>query len=340
MSTPLFSLLITLTSLVALAALFWPDTGLYARWQRARQLSTRVLIEDALKHLFSCELDNRRPTLQSLAGALSVNTNHAAEITGQLQNRELITLTNGEFHLTPTGREYALRIVRAHRLWERYLSERTGYAEVDWHTLAEQREHQLSPAQLDALAASLGNPTYDPHGDPIPTARGEFTPPAGQPLSSLDPHQTARIVHLEDEPATIYSQLVAEGLHTGMTIRILDRTAERIRFWANGDEHVLAPLLANNISVLPIQQETLVAAPGVPLTHLKLGETARVLALTPTIRGSERRRLMDLGLLPGTEITAELQSPSGDPTAYIVRGALIALREEQAQNIKIARQTN
>ncbi len=340
MTNPLLSLLITLALLTVLTAFFWPDRGLYARWQRARQSTTRVLIEDALKHLFSCELDNRRPTLQSLAGALSISTNHAAEITGQLQNRELITLTNGEFHLTPTGREYALRVVRAHRLWERYLSERTGYAEVDWHSLAEQREHQLSPAQLDALAASLGNPTYDPHGDPIPTAQGEIAAPAWHPLSSLTAGETAQIVHLEDEPALIYSQLVAEGLHTGMTIRILDRTAERIRFWANGDEHVLAPLLANNISVLPVQQETLVATPGVPLTHLKLGETARVLALTPTIRGSERRRLMDLGLLPGTEITAELQSPSGDPTAYIVRGALIALRAEQAQNIKIAVNAN
>ncbi|GAB4578084.1 MAG: hypothetical protein Fur0022_08170 [Anaerolineales bacterium] len=340
MPTPLFSLLLLFTLLAVLAAIFWPDTGLYARWQKARQLSTRVLIEDALKHLFSCELDNRRPTLQSLAGALSINTNYAAEITSQLQQRDLITLQNGEFHLTPTGREYALRIVRAHRLWERYLSEKTGYAEVDWHNLAEQHEHQLSPAQLDTLAASLGNPSHDPHGDPIPTARGELAQSAGQPLSSLTPHQTARIVHLEDEPAAIYSQLVAEGLHTGMTLRILERTPERIRFWANGDEHVLAPLLANNISVVPIQQEALVAEPGIPLSHLKVGEKARVVALTPAIRGAERRRLMDLGLLPGTEITAELRSPSGDPTAYIVRGALIALRAEQAQNIKIALQTN
>lgn len=340
MPTPLLSLLSTFAILAALAAIFWPDRGFYARWQCARQSTTRVLIEDALKHLFSCELENRRPTLQSLAGALSVSTHRAAEVAGWLQTRALLTLENGEFHLTPAGREYALRIVRAHRLWERYLSEKTGYAEVDWHMLAEQREHQLSPAQTDALAASLGNPSHDPHGDPIPTARGEFTRPAGQPLSSLAPHETARIVHIEDEPAAMYSQLVAEGLHTGMVIRILDRTAERIRFWTNGDEHILAPLLANNVSVLPLQQEAPISEPGVPLTQLKVGETARVVALTPSIRGSERRRLMDLGLLPGTPITAELRSPSGDPTAYIVRGALIALRAEQAQNIKIALNPN
>jgi DtxR family Mn-dependent transcriptional regulator len=116
MPNPLVSLLTTLALLGALAVIFWPDSGLYARWQRARQSTTRILIEDALKHLFSCELDNRRPTLQSIAGALSVSTNHAAEITGQLEQRELLTLQNGEFHLTLTGREYALRIIRAHRL--------------------------------------------------------------------------------------------------------------------------------------------------------------------------------------------------------------------------------
>lgn len=54
-----------------------------------------------------------------------------------------------------------------------------------------------------------------------------------------------------------------------------------------------------------------------------------------TCEGAERRRLMDLGILPGTEITVEMRSPLNDPTAYLVRGALIALRREQAQDIYI-----
>ncbi len=51
--------------------------------------------------------------------------------------------------------------------------------------------------------------------------------------------------------------------------------------------------------------------------------------------GLERRRMMDLGILPGTSIEAELVSPLGDPTAYLVRGALIALRREQARQITV-----
>jgi Fe2+ transport system protein FeoA len=58
-------------------------------------------------------------------------------------------------------------------------------------------------------------------------------------------------------------------------------------------------------------------------------------AISQASRGAERRRLLDLGILPGTKITAETRSPSGDPTAYIIRGALIALRQNQAKQIKV-----
>lgn len=69
------------------------------------------------------------------------------------------------------------------------------------------------------------------------------------------------------------------------------------------------------------------------LAELAPGQTGIVQALHSP--GLERRRLMDLGLVPGTAITAELRSPLGDPVAYRVRGALVALRREQAQRIAI-----
>ena len=66
----------------------------------------------------------------------------------------------------------------------------------------------------------------------------------------------------------------------------------------------------------------------------------RVLNIARTSRGSERRRFMDLGILPGTVITAEIASPSGDPTAYRIRDALIALRREQAELIRVQRMSD
>ncbi|MGD9375983.1 MAG: FeoA family protein, partial [Anaerolineae bacterium] len=73
------------------------------------------------------------------------------------------------------------------------------------------------------------------------------------------------------------------------------------------------------------------------LSDLEPGEKAVVAGLSPSCRGSERRRFLDLGILPGTAVEAEMISPSGDPTAYRVRGALLALRREQAEYIRITR---
>jgi Fe2+ transport system protein FeoA len=69
-----------------------------------------------------------------------------------------------------------------------------------------------------------------------------------------------------------------------------------------------------------------------------LGETAKVVNISHLCRGAERRRFMDLGILPGTVVKAEMISPSGDPTAYRVRGAVIGLRREQAALIHITRE--
>ena len=129
----------------------------------------------------------------------------------------------------------------------------------------------------------------------------------------------------------------AEGLHVGMQLRVAEVTPQRVRFWAGGDEHILAPLLAANIAVEPLPEESPAELEGEPLTALQVGEIGQIQALTPRIRGAERRRLMDLGILPGTQIEIEMRSPGGDPTAYRVRGAVIALRTQQTDQIRILR---
>ena len=224
-------------------------------------------------------------------------------------------------------------------MWERYLAEETGYSEEDWHEQADHWEHALTPDAADDLSAQLGYPTYDPHGDPIPTADGDIKEPGGQPLTKTPAESVARIVHLEDEPEVVYAQLVAEGLHLGQIVRIIESTPERVRFWTNGNEHVLAPIVASNISVIPLTRREEVIADeegsGTRLSLLDLGESAEVVSISSASRGAERRRLLDLGIVPGTAVTAEVRSPSGDPTAYRIRGTLIALRKNQAKLIKI-----
>jgi DtxR family Mn-dependent transcriptional regulator len=155
-------------------------------------------------------------------------------------------------------------------------------------------------------------------------------------LTALEPDQVARIIHLEDEPPAVYAQLVALGLHPGLEVRLLESGPQRLRLWVAGNEQVLAPVVAASVTVLPLPDRVL-AEPAATqrLSDLKPGETAVVSGLSPTCRGTERRRFLDLGILPGTAIEAEMISPSGDPTAYRVRGALLALRREQADHIQI-----
>lgn len=325
-------------------------TRFYPTWRHGRWMTERVRREDALKHIHKFEMDRQQPTLQSVAGSLNLGLNSVAELLAGMERDRLLTIEQGEIQLTPRGRDSALHIIRAHRLWERYLAEETGFSASDWHSQAEHREHLLSPEQADSLAAHLGNPTYDPHGDPIPTASGNLIVHGGQPLSSLPIDTMAKIVHLEDEPEIVYAQLVAEGLYPGMTVRLMESNDQRVRFWAAGNEHVIAPIVALNISAKALPVESLAEADGsrsvagtpgsaakAPLSDLPLGKTARVQGIGRACRGAERRRFMDLGILPGAQITAEIRSPGNDPTAYRIRGALVALRREQADLIYVTR---
>lgn len=324
-------------ALVGCGVLVWPRYGVLAQWRRARLLAARSQREDTLKHLLKSEADGRQPTLDSIAGALQVTTGQAAELLQDLESHGLVSYEAGVLSLKPAGRQMALHIVRAHRLWESYLAEETGVAEAEWHQRAERQEHLLTPQQADALSARLGHPLRDPHGDVIPKTPGDLTVEPGKPLHAVPANTPVVFTHIEDEPENVYAQLCAQGLRPGMKGFVIEKSPDRIRFWADGNEHVLAPVLADNITVVPLPEskpEDLTEEHF--LAGLRLGERARVLGLTPACRGAERRRLLDLGFVAGTPVEVEMVSPAGDPTAYRVRGTVIALRREQAGLIRIA----
>jgi DtxR family Mn-dependent transcriptional regulator len=172
---------------------FWLGTALFSRWGRKREFMTRVLSEDALKHIHKTQVSGRRPTLQSIAGTLHIHSDRAAGLLADMEKRNLVTLASGDLQLTPAGREAALHIIRAHRLWETYLADQTGIAESEWHGQAENQEHHLGPEQLNELSAQLGHPTHDPHGDVIPVAKGALPADRGQSLNTVAAGEAALI---------------------------------------------------------------------------------------------------------------------------------------------------
>jgi DtxR family Mn-dependent transcriptional regulator len=323
---------------LAVVGLFWPAGGLVPRWRRATRTAERVQSEDTLKQLYESEVNGVVPTIQSVAGAVRLSVDEVGEVLQRLQARRLIVVDRDGIHLTASGREMGLHVLRAHRLWESYLADHTGFPEAEWHGRAHDLEHGLSAVEVDALSARLQHPIRDPHGDPIPTADGEFSGQRGVPLTTAPLDQPLCVLHLEDEPKAVYAELVELGLHPGMPVRLVEVSPHTVRLAAGGVERALRPLAAANISVAPLPQGKRADEPvGEALSALRPGEEGRVLSISRRCRGAERRRLMDLGVLPGTVIRAEMRSPNGDPTAYNIRDALIALRAEQAEVIRIER---
>lgn len=305
---------------------------------RRSQSRWRELTEDALKHFYKLEMAGRPLTLQSVAGQLHVSVNQAASVLADLKARGLLTVEGDDYHLSPSGAEYAVHIIRAHRLWERYFADRTGLSETEWHDKAEKLEHRLSREAADALAAELGFPTHDPHGDPVPTSKGSLSRVDGRSLLTLEPDRHARIVHVEDEPSSVYAVLVAANIYPGMDLQILERDHSNIRLMVEGEERDIPILAAGNVTVKVVEDESRVdLADAERLSSLAPGEKGTVVHISRSARGTERRRYMDLGILAGTEIEAEFRSPGGDPTAYRVRDALIALRRDQAEQILVRR---
>jgi len=335
MNNPIETLIIGTLILFVISIFIWPDKGIIANWKKAKKQSLKIQIEDALKHLYDFEEKNISITLHSLAGYLSVNGDEVAKIAETLKEMKLITIQNEKLFLTSEGRTYALKIVRVHRLWENYLAEETGVKEKDWHIYAEEKEHFIDQNEADELAARMGNPSYDPHGDPIPTSDGEVPVKKGIPLTEVNSNKQFQIVHIEDEPNTIYSQIIAEGLFPGMQIRVTEVSKERIKFIAEGEECILSPLIAANLTVVPLLFTDKIKDDYKLLSSLNIGEVGEVVGISKACRGQQRRRLLDFGLVPGTKIIAELESIGKDPIAFNIRGASIALRKSQTDFIYI-----
>ena len=327
-----------ITILVAL--LVWPRVGVAPRLLRLSRLDERVRLEDALKHVFTCQQSGQMCSLESLAGRLEVSTAQAALLLSRLAEMGLVHMEGDGPTLTHDGAQTAVRIVRTHRLWERYLADRTGVPPVEWHDQAERMEHSLSPEQTDRLESRLGHPSWDPHGDPIPTSDGEIPPAPGIGLLSTDPGRTVEVVHLEDEPREIYDALLDDGLVLGGRLEVVARTDRGVRVRAGGREWTLGSVAARNISVRQLPAGEHVDPDGITLLDVRPDETVRVVEISGACQGTQRRRLLDLGVVRGTEITRELVSAAGDPVAYRIRGALIALRKTQASRIIVERTEN
>lgn len=327
----LFLIILTVSYL-----LFRREKGWIRLLKKRVSISDKVLSEDLLKCMAECQMEGEQISIREAAGSTGISENEVARIFSLLMKQNYLELDGKKFSLTNEGLEYGLRMIRAHRLYELFMSEYSGYGENEWHKRAHKAEHDLTDEDIQELDKKLNYPIHDPHGDPIPTSGGLMKNYPGKvSLNNLDTGRAGMIIHLEDEPPEIYRQLTAAGLFPGQYITVLEKDRERITIKTRLRELSVTPLMAANIQLIPKEISDIPTVSGKTLADCPLGGKARIQEISAGISGSERRRLMDLGFLPGTVLEKEIVSAAGDPMGFRIRDTLIALRKSQAEKILV-----
>lgn len=300
-------------------------------------MTKRYTVEDALKQFHRAEYEGWLVTADSLAGSAVKGLIEAANLLARLQADGFVEPSRRGFRLTETGRRYALHVVRAHRLFETWLARETGTAATDWHRKAEQAEHTLSEEEAEALSASLGHPRFDPHGDPIPT-RHLTLPSMGEiSLLEAEPDKVFQIVHIEDEPSSVFRTIAARGLAPGVVLRLIRLGKKDVSIEAESRVFDLSRVEAGQIQVIRALVQ-IMHPDWERLSDLDEGSTALVRGLSAVCQGPERLRLLDLGVVPGSRVNVELSGPFRSPRGYRIRGTLVGLRNDQADNIFVTRE--
>lgn len=321
----------------ATAALLWPRSALRTGLEYWLQLRRRSLFEDALKHLLWHKHQGRVANAESLSGALGLPARKTLDLIVRMEAARMLVSQAGGLRLTDEGERLALQVMRAHRLWETYLNYEARMPIGKIHKAAERAEHRLSAGALDALEAQLGHPRHDPHGDPIPTGSGELALIQAVPLTDWPAGEPAQVIHLEDEPPSVFERIPSEALRPGVIVRVLDSSPEALRV-SDGDKvHLIAPAVAANIQVSAVAAAPEPVEAKTRLSDLKIDEEGEIVLIDPKIRGFSRRRLLDLGLTRGALVRAHLDNSFGDPRAFRVRGTTVALRADQASGIWVER---
>lgn len=296
-------------------------------------MNEETLIQHALKFLAECEYDHEKVSHEGITEKLSILPGQTDQL---LQNLRAGGLVEQErLTLTDNGREYALHILQAHRLYETYLAKKTGHPESVWHKLADEREHALSREDVLKLSEELGHPRFDPHGDPIPSSTGEMPIKRGKILVDYPAGWSGRVVHIEDEPSRLYTLITQAGITINSIVRIDKKDSRGMTLRLEGRNFHFPIDAAAQITVVDLEAGETFDDSIERLSSLQPGEQAEIVGMSSLCRGLERNRLLDLGVVPGTVTTVEIINPSGSPVGYRLRGACIALRKEQADRIRI-----
>jgi DtxR family Mn-dependent transcriptional regulator len=210
-------------------------------------------IEDYCKAIYTLEIRADEPvSTNALAERLELTTGSVSGMLKKLDELNLIShVPYRGVRLTSEGRRLALEVIRHHRLLELYLAEALHMPWDRVHDEAEVLEHVLSDELEELIAAKLGHPTIDPHGDPIPSADLELDELPTRSLESLVPGDGGTFVRVSDADPEMLRYLAERGVLPGGRIHVLERQpfGGPLLVSVDGREHTLGGQLASAMRV-------------------------------------------------------------------------------------------
>lgn len=191
----------------------------------AKEAVRSPAIEDYAKAIYTLESRAHQPvSTNALAERLELTTGSVSGMLRKLHELGLIShVPYRGVRLTDDGRRVALEVIRHHRLLELYLAEALDMPWDRVHDEAEVLEHHLSEELEELIAAKLGHPTIDPHGDPIPTADLELTEHPTRSLESLVPGDEGTFVRVSDADPAMLRYLADQGILPGQRVHVVER---------------------------------------------------------------------------------------------------------------------
>ncbi len=191
------------------------------------ELHTSFTEENYLKAIFKInERTNKAASTNAIAYQISTS---AASVTDMLKRLSEKGLINYEKYkgvtLTPGGNRIATNLIRKHRLWEVFLVTKLNFSWEQVHEIAEELEHIKSDSLINRLDNFLGNPRFDPHGDPIPNAEGKFMIRNQTSMDQMLPGTSGVLVGVREHDVPFLEYLNDIKVNIGTEFTILDKIA-------------------------------------------------------------------------------------------------------------------
>ncbi|MEA3377464.1 MAG: FeoA domain-containing protein [Chloroflexota bacterium] len=306
--------------------------------------------------------DGQPLPLSKLADALAVSPVSVNDMCHKLQDQGLVIYRPYKgATLTEDGEKQALHILRRHRLWEVFLVDKLGFEYHQAHDIACQLEHATPNRLADRLDVFLEHPSVNPEGEPIPRGDKPSLERVLQPLTSLSAGQRGHVIRRDVSDAA-RAFLDEQGIRPGVTLEVVSVAGESMLVLVGGEHISLARDLAETVQLDKTrteQADTRVGATSpkprstvkekkersemqtkvetsvrqIPLHKLEAGQKAVVVRVGG--KGPARHRMMDMGLVPGSDVEVVRVAPLGDPIEFTVKGYSLSLRKSEAKAITV-----